>query len=139
MNTTVLSLLGYSAWSLMLLGGIAVLRGSLTATRARAANSFAPDGNDVSRFSGRLCRAHANCYERLPAVAAILLVAISTGNTGTTNTLAMWHLLARVAQSTVHLASTSERAVQFRFVFFLAQFLIEIYWTVGLVRIFLAV
>ena len=135
---TALALLGYAAWSLTLLGGIAILRGWLTASGARAANSFAPDGRDVSPFSGRLCRAHANCYERLPIVASVLLLAIVTNHEAITDPLALWHLAARLGQSAVHLVSTSPRAVRIRFLFFLAQFVIEAAWIVALARAFLA-
>lgn len=138
MTLSAAALLGYAAWTLVLLGGIAVLRGSLTLSGARLANSFAPDGKDVSAFSGRLCRAHANCYERLPVVAAILLLAISTGHAGVTDTLAMWHLTARVGNSLIHLLSTSPRAVRIRFLFFLPQFAIELIWVVSLFRVLLA-
>ncbi len=68
MSSSASALLGYAAWTLALLGGIAVLRSALTLSGRRAANRFAVSGDDVSPFSGRLCRAHANCYESLPAL-----------------------------------------------------------------------
>ncbi|MBC7720124.1 MAG: hypothetical protein H7Z77_10100 [Chitinophagaceae bacterium] len=36
-------------------------------------NGFAVFGEDMSAFSARFCRAHANCYEILPAFAAQVL------------------------------------------------------------------
>lgn len=132
MNTSAFALLGYAAWTLALLGGIAVLRSTLTVSGQRAANSFAVSGEDVSPFSARLCRAHANCYENLPAFASIVLLAIVSGNAHITNPLALWVLAARVGQSTVHLVSTSNRAVQLRFAFLFAQFLIQLWWIVRL-------
>ena len=65
MQSSTLALLGYAAWTLLLLGAIAALRGILVSSGKRAANSFAVTGEDVSPFSARLCRAHANCYENL--------------------------------------------------------------------------
>ncbi len=138
MSASAIALVGYAAWTLFLLGMIAVVRGSLTLSGQRAANSFGVDGSDVSPFSNRLCRAHANCYENLPVFAALVLVAMSTGNAAITNALAPWALAARVAQSTTHLASTSSLAVQARFGFFLAQFLIQVWWAVSLLRAWIA-
>lgn len=132
MSPSLVALLGYSAWTLALLGAIAVLRSTLTLSGARAANSFSPSGADVSPFSERLCRAHANCYEFFPVFGGILAVAALTRNTGLTDPLALWALAARVGQSSVHLASTSATAVTIRFGFFLAQFAIAAYWVVRL-------
>lgn len=109
MNTSAIALLGYAAWTLLLLGGIAVLRGALTVSGQRAANSFAISGEDVSPFSARLCRAHANCYENLPAFASIVLLAIVSGNAHITDPLALWALAARIGQSTAHLVAQSEQ------------------------------
>lgn len=74
-----LALLGFAAWTMILLAGIAMLRGALTLRCVRYANSFAAGGEDVSPFSGRLCRAHANCYENLPVFASILGVSMFSG------------------------------------------------------------
>ena len=134
MSASAIALVGYAAWTLVLLGMIAVVRGSLTLSGQRAANSFGVDGSDVSPFSNRLCRAHANCYENLPVFAALVLVALATGNAAITNALAPWALAARVGQSTTHLVSTSSLAVQARFGLFLAQFLIQVWWVVSLLR-----
>lgn len=135
MNASAFALLGYAAWTLVLLGGIAVLRGRLIVAGQRAPNSFAVFGEDVSPFSARLCRAHANCYENLPAFAAIVLLAIASGNAQITDPLALWALAARIAQSTVHLISTSNRAVQLRFALQFAQFLMQFWWIVQLFRV----
>jgi hypothetical protein len=117
---------------LVLLSMLAVLRSSLTLSGRRTANSFSPTGDDVSPFSQRLCRAHANCYENLPIFTAIIAVAHFTNQTGVTDPLALWVLGARVAQSTTHLISTSNNAVTVRFGFFLVQFAIEAWWVIQL-------
>lgn len=130
------SLLGialYCAWTLLLLGGIAILRGTLTISRVKLANSFAVNGADVSRFSGRLCRAHANCYESLPAFLGVMLVAQLVERGDITDPLVLWFVAARVAQSTTHLISTSVRAVEVRFAFFLIQFGILWWWVIRLI------
>ena len=51
------SLLGFIAWTLLLVLGIGLLRSWLTVTGKRAANEFSTSGADVSPFSARLCRA----------------------------------------------------------------------------------
>ena len=132
MSPSVLALVGYVAWTILLATTIVFYRTLLVLKKQRAANDFLPSGEDVSPFSNRLCRAHANCYENLPVFAALILLALVTGNAGITDPLARWVLVARVAQSMVHLISTSEMAVSLRAVFLLVQLGIEAYWVVQL-------
>lgn len=132
MSSSLLALLGYCAWVLVLLATIAAQRTALTLTGAREANSFSPTGADVSPFSERLCRAHANCYEFFPVFGGLLLLAAAGQQTVITDPLAPWALAARLAQSVVHLASTSAAAVTLRFAFFLAQLGIAALWVVRL-------
>lgn len=130
-----LAILGFSAWTLLLLAAIACLRGTLTLRGIRYANSFAVSGEDVSPFSGRLCRAHANCYENLPVFVGILAVASLTQQTHLTDPLALWALLARLCQSTIHLISIRNRAVMLRFSCLSVQWVIQIYWIGMLIQI----
>ncbi len=132
MSPSVLALVGYVAWTILLATTIVFYRTLLVLKKERAANDFLPSGEDVSPFSNRLCRAHANCYENLPVFAALILLALVTGTAGITDPLARWVLVARVAQSTVHLISTSEMAVSLRAVFLLVQLGVEAYWVVQL-------
>ncbi len=135
MSPSLLALAGFAAWTLFLLALIAVVRVSLTLSGKRAANSFAVDGSDVSPFANRLSRAHANCYESLPAFAALVLAAVVSGNGAVTDALAPAALAARVGQSTTHLLSTSNLAVQVRFFFFLIQFVVQVWWAVRLLAL----
>jgi uncharacterized MAPEG superfamily protein len=132
MSPSALALIGYAAWTLLLLIAIILVRTVLTLKGERAANSFAPWGEDVSPFSGRLCRAHANCYENLPVFASLILLALVTDNAVVTDPLARWVLVARVTQSVVHLISASEIAVTLRVTLLLVQWGIEAYWIVQL-------
>lgn len=132
MSPSVLALVGYVAWTILLVTTILLYRTVLVLKKERAANDFLPSGEDVSPFSNRLCRAHANCYENLPIFAALILLALVTDNAGITDSLARWVLVARVAQSTVHLISTSEMAVSLRAGLLLVQLGIEAYWVVQL-------
>ncbi|MBT8137364.1 MAG: MAPEG family protein [Gammaproteobacteria bacterium] len=132
MSNSVLALLGYAAWTMLLLLGIGLMRSGLVLAGKRAANQFSPDGSDLSPFSNRLCRAHANCFENLPIFTAVILVALVMGRNGVTDPLALPFLAARIGQSTTHLASTSHYAVLLRFALFLAQWMILAYWIVRL-------
>ena len=135
MTHSLLALLGFAAWTLLLLMGIALLRSYYTLLGGRYANSFAVMGEDVSPFSARLCRAHANCYENLPTFAAIIAVAALSGNAQITEPLALWALAARVAQSTVHLISTRNRAVMMRFSLLMVQWVIQAVWMTQILNV----
>lgn len=131
MNDSLVALIGYSAWILVILTTLGMYRSYLTLSGKRAPNKFSPDGSDVSPFSGRLCRAHANCYEFFPVAGGILLAALATGNSAITDPLALYFLAARVAQSSIHILSTSVIAVYIRFAFFLVQIGICVSWIIG--------
>lgn len=128
MNDTLFALITYTAWILVLLVILASYRSYLTLNGSKAANSFKPEGSDVSEFSGRLCRAHANCYEFFPVAGGLLLAALATNNLAITEPLALYLIGARVLQSMVHIISTSIFAVYCRFALFLAQVAISIIW-----------
>ena len=132
MTPTAVTLLSLVAWFLFLLLVLAVVRTSLVITGKRASNSFTASGDDMDAFGKRLTRAHANCYENLPVVAAVLLYAIATNQTGLTDGLAYAFLGARIAQSLAHFVSTSRPFVTIRFAFFVIQFAILIVWLLKL-------
>ena len=136
-SQTLLALLLYGAWTLALVAGIGSLRFVEVQFRGHRINTFKPSGEDVSPFSGRLCRAHANCYENLPVFAAIVLVAILSGNAAITGPLALWCVAARLAQSTTHLCSTRSRWVLVRFSFMVVQVVIVWTWAVRLLAAWL--
>jgi len=135
MNASIEAFLAYVVWMLVLLGVLAYLRTSLTLTGKRQPNSFDPSGIDVSPFSNRLCRAHANCYESFPILGGLLLLAIATNNTAITDGLAYYLIGARILQSSTQLASASNAAVQIRFAFFVVQIGIAIWWIVQFVKL----
>lgn len=119
-------------WTMLLVGMIGVYRTIVASTTGKATNSFSPTGEDVSAFGVRLARAHANCYEFLPFALAAMLAAVAMDQTQVTDGLATAFLGARVAQSVVHLLSTSVVMVLVRFVFFLVQLAILVYWSLAL-------
>ncbi|UCC14170.1 MAG: MAPEG family protein [Gammaproteobacteria bacterium] len=123
MSPSATALAGFAAWTLILVLMIGLYRSYLVLTGQRASNQFDPSGADVGEFSRRLCRAHANCYENLPIFGALIAVALITGKSALTDGLAMWFLAARIAQSVIHLSSTSPTAVTIRFGLYLAQWM----------------
>jgi uncharacterized MAPEG superfamily protein len=122
MTTPLLCLLGFVAWTVLLLVGIGVSRVVQTFTAGKRPGDFPAGVPHGGERYWRLNRAHLNCVENLPLFAAVVLTAAATGAQGPAlDTLARVYLGARVGQSVTHVASGSDRAVLVRFSFFLAQ------------------
>lgn len=132
MTPTAIALLGFAAWTLLLLMTLGTVRTAAVVSRKKAPNAFSPSGEDMDPFGKRLTRAHANCYENLPIAGVVLLYAIATNQTALTDGLAYVFLAARIAQSVAHLISTSNMFVRIRFFFFLVQLVILIVWLLRL-------
>ncbi|GAC13593.1 MAPEG family protein [Aliiglaciecola lipolytica] len=121
MNATIIALLGYITWTLLLLIALAAYRTVLVSQKQRLPNQFKADGSDSPDFGQRLTRAHLNCAESFVIIGGIMLLALATNASIITDSLAYFLLAARICQSVVHLISTSVFAVQIRFFFFLIQ------------------
>ncbi|MEM8772383.1 MAG: MAPEG family protein [Pseudomonadota bacterium] len=132
MSPTAVALLGFVAWTLLILMSLGAFRSAIVMNGKRAANSFNPSGADLEGFGQRLTRVHANCYESLPIAGAVLLYAIATNQTALTDPLAYLFLAARIAQSAVHMISTSNLFVFIRFGFFGVQLAVLSWWLVKL-------
>jgi len=132
MNETAIAIIGFAAWALLLLILMEISRVTLVSQGKVRSNGFTPDNANLSPFLQRLARAHANCYENLPVFGSLLLAALALDLTEVTNSLALVFLAARIAQSSIHLYSTSEMSVNIRFAFFLVQTVIGVYWAVQL-------
>ncbi len=128
-NVSGVVLVGLVAWTLFLLILMEILRTRLILIKAVAANELKPDNSNLSPFMQRLARAHANCVESLPIFGVLLIVALLPNRAGITNPLAPWLLVARLIQSSVHLASLSVPAVYVRFTAFAIQIAIAVYWS----------
>ena len=105
--TPIQALLGFAAWTLLLIAGVFLYRGMrfLTGTPI----NHWPRGNkpaDDAPFVKRLDDAHANCLENLPVFAVIVLVAAALGRLADIQALAPWVLYARIGQSLAHLSGT---------------------------------
>ena len=130
MNDTIIGLLGYVTWILVLLLWLAVYRTLLVAKKQQTVNGFKADGSNSPAFGERLARAQGNCVESFAFIGGLMLLALATNSAAITNGLALLLLAARLGQSITHLLSTSVLAVQIRFAFFLAQIAICFYWVV---------
>lgn len=137
MNETAIALTGFAAWALFLLVLMEIVRTSFVIQGKGRSNGFKPDNSGLSPFAQRLARAHANCYENLPVFGGLMLVAIATDTTDITNSMAYLFLACRIIQSSIHLASTSEKAVNIRFSFFFIQTIIGVYWAIQLLNTFI--
>jgi uncharacterized MAPEG superfamily protein len=132
MSTTLLALLGFLSWTLLLLVLMEAIRSKLVLAREVPANGFNPDNAGLSPFMQRLARAHANCLEGLPLFGGFMVLAVVAGKSNITDPLAYVLLAARIIQSVIHLASTSPTAVIARFTAFAVQMGIAIYWAIKL-------
>jgi uncharacterized MAPEG superfamily protein len=133
-SPTAVALTGFIAWTLFLLVLMEGIRSKLVLTKALPANGFTPDNANLSPFMQRLARAHANCLEGLPIFGGLMLVALATGRSPVTDTLALVLLGARLVQSSIHLTSLSSTAVTLRFSAFAVQMGIAVVWAWQLLR-----
>jgi uncharacterized MAPEG superfamily protein len=122
------ALCGFAAWTLLLVFSLAGYRAWYGRREGKPLNTFRPDGTDLDPLGQRWTRAHLNCLELLPVAAAVILAAAVAGRTAVTDPLAPWLLAARVAQSTVHLISTSVPMVLIRATLFAVQLVILASW-----------
>jgi hypothetical protein len=127
-TTSALVLTALISWTLFLLILMEALRIRFLFTRTVAPNEFRPDNSNLPPFMQRLARAHANCIESFPIIGGLLVVALLTDQTSVTDGLAPWLLLARLIQSSIHMASTSVLAANLRFYAFAVQMAIAVYW-----------
>jgi uncharacterized MAPEG superfamily protein len=117
-------LLGFATWTLFLLmATVGVYRwGNILLSKASIA-SFRSDQLEGADWYRRGTRAHANCVENLPVFGAIVWLVSATGvDSVVVDWLCTVVLIARVLQSSVHLAHVQTDAfVAVRFSFFSIQ------------------
>ena len=124
MTLPLLMVLAFAGWTLLvLLIGIGVRRWLLIFAGKASLTSFPADTPHGSQAYRRAMRAHANCVENLPVFAAIVFVAALAHITPAhMDALAVAVMVARVGQSSVHMALPETNAtIAVRFGFFLAQ------------------
>jgi uncharacterized MAPEG superfamily protein len=133
MGPSLTALCLFSGWTILLVFSLAGYRTVFSQRTGKAVNSFAPDGSDMDGFGRRLTRAHLNCVEALPVIAAVILSAAVAGRADVTDGLAMPLFFARIGQSVVHIASTAPPAVLVRATLFVVQLAIVAIWIAKLV------
>jgi uncharacterized MAPEG superfamily protein len=127
MSASAIAVLGLVAWSVVLTGVLLGIRIAAIAG-GKPMNQFDPSGKDCAPFGYRVTRAHGNSLENLAVNVAPMLYAIASGHAALTDPLANVVLGARIAQSLVHIASSSSAAVLLRGSFFGVQMGIALYW-----------
>ena len=118
------ALLGFSVWTLLVLfGTVGVYRWARILTGRARISQWQADQPQGSDWYQRAMRAHMNCVENLPVFAGIVLCATAAGaDSRLLDVLAGAILIARVCQTTVHLAcAPSDGAASGRFAFFFVQ------------------
>lgn len=124
MNIPQWTLLGFAAWTLLLLmATVGVYRwGNILFAKAAIA-SFRHDAPEGAGWYQRGTRAHANCIENLPVFGVIVYLITAVGLTGPlVDALCIATLAARVVQSCVHILHVqTNAAVAVRFSFYSVQ------------------
>jgi len=118
------ALLGFAVWTLLVLfGTVGVYRWSRILTGRVRISEWQADQPQGSAWYQRAMRAHMNCVENLPVFAAIVLCATAAGaDSRLLDLLAGAILVARIGQTTIHLAfEPSDLAASIRFGFFFVQ------------------
>lgn len=122
MTTPLLCLLGFALWTLLLVGAVGLWRTLDVLRGAVKSNGFKSGEEHGAPHYWRLNRAHTNAAENLPIFGAIVLCGAVAGvEDPVLGGLSVLVLAARVGQTSAHVASGSEMAVNVRFTFFLAQ------------------
>lgn len=137
MNASLLALLGFAAWILVLIVITIFYRAGRVFSGQLKADAWTRGESveDPPVFK-RIGDAHANCLEMLPIVGVVILAAVVGGAASVTNGLALWFLAARVGQSVSHIISVHHLMIFFvRFPLFLVQVAILIYWLLALAHL----
>jgi uncharacterized MAPEG superfamily protein len=126
MSVPLWTLLGFAAWTvLLLLGTVGVYRWSRILTGRIPIREFRADHVEGDDWYRRSMRAHANCVENLPVFGAIVLALHATGvESAAADGVCVVILAARVLQSLTHVSLVQTNpVVSVRFTFFLIQIL----------------
>jgi uncharacterized MAPEG superfamily protein len=132
--TSLQALIGFTAWTLLLVLIVFGWRGIAIVIQGRKANSWTrgqQTGEDPA-FVRRVEHAHANSLENLPIFAVIVLAAAAMNKSAVTDHWAMYVLYARVAQSVTHLIGIGHWLVMLRATFWTIQLALFIVMLFGL-------
>ena len=121
-----LMLLGFAAWTLLLLlTTVGTYRLSRVFLGRAGMGDFRADRIEGQDWYVRAMRAHANCVENLPVFAVLVYALRACGiEHPAVDPLCAVILVARIHQSLVHVClAQTDRVVSVRFTFFFVQFL----------------
>ena len=132
--TALQALMGFAAWTLLLVAGVFLYRGVrfLSGTPINHWPRSAKPTDDAP-FARRIEDAHANCLENLPIFAVIVLVAASLGRLEVVNVLAPCVLYARIGQTAAHLSGVGQLNVLVRATFWAMQLVLFVWMIVRVV------
>jgi uncharacterized MAPEG superfamily protein len=126
MDIPLLSLLGFTLWTIfLLLATVGVYRWRRILAGTVAISKFVSGDDLGNEWYGRAMRAHANCIENLPVLAALIIAAgLQDMDSSLFDVMAVVILTARIAQSLIHVCFVqTDWIVSFRFLFYLMQIL----------------
>lgn len=125
--TAIQALLGFAAWTLLLISCVFLYRGVrlLGGTPINYWPRGAKPADDAVLVK-RLEDAHANCLENLPIFAVIVLAAAALGRLEAIAVLAPCVLYSRVGQTLAHLSGSGRANVLVRATFWAAQ--VVLFW-----------
>lgn len=128
MSPTVIMLMGFIVWTIILLFGVAATRFYSVGSGRFHLRQITPSGEYLTPFAHRIHRAQLNCVENLPILVGVCLIAFMVNQLKVIDSLAYLFLACRISQSLVHLYSIRLYAQLIRFSFFLVQILLLLYW-----------
>jgi uncharacterized MAPEG superfamily protein len=136
MNLPTWILLAFAGWTLLILfSTVGVYRWSRILTGRATISEWQAGQPQGSDWYQRAMAAHRNCIENLPVFAAIV-IAINHFelNSQMLDSLALGVLIARIAQSLIHIClKQSDRVATWRFIFFFAQIIAMIWMGIYIV------
>ena len=122
MTTPLLCLLLYASWAMLLVFAVGSWRVTQVLTKKKRSNEFSSGTPHGSELYWRINRAHVNAVENLPIFAAAVITAHLAEVSGTwLDSACIVVIVARVAQSLIHISSPTATAVNLRFTSFLTQ------------------
>lgn len=130
-------LLGFAAWTVLLLSGtVGVYRWTRIFSGRASVSSFRADQVEGEDWYRRSMRAHANCIENLPVFGAIVLALYVGGVRGpVVDVLSILVLISRILQSLVHVSHVQTDAfVAVRFSLLCVQLISFVALTILVVR-----
>ncbi len=134
MAPSIAVLLAFTALTFVLVAVYVNYRVSLVLTGKTAANSWTRGAATWTNpaWTTRFEHAHLNCLENLPVYAAVVLAASLLGQLSLIDQLAWTYFGFRLAQSLIHIISTSAVFVFLRALMLTGQWVILAYWLLKL-------